>query len=82
MLMAYMFRVQQQAAYPEISVTDVENQDLMEDNTSGKYGAVTANQKAQASPPGWLDYFYGFRWLFPYIWLVQLSLMRQQADLK
>jgi hypothetical protein len=67
-LMAYMFRIQRQAADPGMSVTDVERQGLIRDDTGRKYGAMVSNEKAQASPPGWLDYFYGFRRLFPYIW--------------
>jgi hypothetical protein len=67
-LMAYMFRIQRKATDPGTSATDVERQGLIRVDTSTKYGAMVANEKPQVSPPGWLDYFYGFRRLFPYIW--------------
>lgn len=51
-----------------------ERQSLLENGngSSGSYGSVPAApakaKRTQVSGTGWLDYFAGFRILFPYLW--------------
>ncbi|KAJ4328737.1 hypothetical protein N0V84_000739 [Fusarium piperis] len=67
-LREYKLRPPQPKSAPE------ERQSLLENGngSSGNYGSVPQSQapakRTQVSGTGWLDYFAGFRVLFPYLW--------------
>lgn len=54
--------------------TDAEREALLENgNSHSKNGVTNESQKEKASVGDWLDYFHGFKRLFPYIWYEKFS---------
>jgi len=68
-LIVAIFQQYERRSFWRISTSDVERQSLISSTTSNSnYGVTSSTLKHGAQRVGWLDYFYGFQRLFPYIW--------------
>ena len=67
--MVTLFIIRQRKVRRYVSGTDSERQYLVEDSAfSRNYGVSAMQEKLAGQPVGWINYFYGFSKLFPYIW--------------
>jgi ATP-binding cassette, subfamily B, vacuolar membrane transporter HMT1/ACLQ len=68
-LMTGIFALRNRRYVWQSSVLDVERESLLGNGAaSHPYTDLTASREPKSKPVGWVDYLYGFRRLFPYIW--------------